>query len=109
MSYTTTLHHVPRESGEESCGAGPASSSQLSGRSAADVSAASVHRASRARRPPPSKERCQKLLRRRSATRTIACGAMEGRPGKGPPNPRTVRSYREPAEAVPYFSELYSV
>jgi len=39
------------------------------------VSAASVHRA---RRPPPSKERCKKLFGRRSATRTVASGAMEG-------------------------------
>eukprot|EP00966_Prymnesium_polylepis_P264389 6108052-Prymnesium_polylepis.1 len=39
------LHHraTPRaESGEESCGARPANSSQLSGRSAADVAACSV-------------------------------------------------------------------
>ena len=47
------------ESGEESCAAGPASSRQLLGRSAADVSEASVHRS---RGPPPSRERCEKLL-----------------------------------------------
>ncbi len=79
------LHHRATsraESGEESCGARPASSSHVSGRSAADVSAASVHRA---RRPPPSKERCKKLLGRRSATRTVASGAMEGATDKRTP------------------------
>eukprot|EP00966_Prymnesium_polylepis_P089456 2071021-Prymnesium_polylepis.1 len=50
------LHHRATsraESGEEGCAAGPASSRQLLGRSAADVSEASVHRS---RGPPPSRE-----------------------------------------------------